>query len=31
MLDRSISTRQALVHSIPIIDVKDMESDDLGH
>jgi hypothetical protein len=28
MLDRSISTREALVHSIPISEVKDMKSDD---
>jgi hypothetical protein len=27
MLDRSIPTRKALVHSIPISEVKDMESD----
>jgi hypothetical protein len=27
MLDRSILTREALVHSIPIIEVKDMKSD----
>jgi hypothetical protein len=27
MLDRSISTRKALVHSIPISEVKDMKSD----
>jgi hypothetical protein len=27
MLDRSISTRKALVHFIPICEVKDMESD----
>jgi hypothetical protein len=27
MLDRSIPTREALVHSIPISEVKDMESD----
>jgi hypothetical protein len=27
MLDRSIPTRKALVHSIPISDVKDMKSD----
>jgi hypothetical protein len=27
MLDRSIPTREALVHSIPIIKVKDMKSD----
>jgi hypothetical protein len=27
MLDRSISTREALVHSIPIIKVKEMKSD----
>jgi hypothetical protein len=27
MLDRSIHTREALVHSIPISDVKDMKSD----
>jgi hypothetical protein len=27
MLDRSIPTREALVHSIPIIEVKDMKSD----
>jgi hypothetical protein len=27
MLDRSIPTREALVHSIPISDVKDMKSD----
>jgi hypothetical protein len=26
MLDRSISTREALVHSIPISEVKDMKS-----
>jgi hypothetical protein len=29
MLDRSIHTREALVHSIPISEVKDMKSDDL--
>jgi hypothetical protein len=27
MLDRSIPTKEALVHSIPIIEVKDMKSD----
>jgi hypothetical protein len=27
MLDRSIPTREALVHSIPISQVKDMKSD----
>jgi hypothetical protein len=27
MLDMSISTRKALVHSIPISEVKDMKSD----
>jgi hypothetical protein len=27
MLDRSIPTREALVHSIPICEVKDMKSD----
>jgi hypothetical protein len=27
MLDRSIPTREALVHSIPISEVKDMKSD----
>jgi hypothetical protein len=27
MLDRSIPTRGALIHSIPISDVKDMTSD----
>jgi hypothetical protein len=27
MLDRSISTREALVHSIPISELKDMKSD----
>jgi hypothetical protein len=27
MLDRSIPTRDALVHSIPISEVKDMKSD----
>jgi hypothetical protein len=27
MLDRSISIREALVHSIPISEVKDMKSD----
>jgi hypothetical protein len=27
MLDRSISTREALVHSIPFSEVKDMKSD----
>jgi hypothetical protein len=27
MLDRSIPTRKALVHSIPIGEVKDMKSD----
>jgi hypothetical protein len=27
MLDRSVSTREALVHSIPISEVKDMKSD----
>jgi hypothetical protein len=27
MLDRSIRTREALVHSIPISEVKDMKSD----
>jgi hypothetical protein len=27
MLDRSIPTREALVHSIPISKVKDMKSD----
>jgi hypothetical protein len=30
MLDRSISIREALVHSIPISEVKDMKSDVLG-
>jgi hypothetical protein len=29
MLDRSIPTRNALVQSIPISEVKDMKSDDL--
>jgi hypothetical protein len=29
MLDRSIPTREALVHSIPISEVKDMKSDGL--
>jgi hypothetical protein len=29
MLDRSIPTREALVHSIPINEVKDMKSDAL--
>jgi hypothetical protein len=29
MLDRSIPTREALVHSIPISEVKDMTSDNL--
>jgi hypothetical protein len=29
MLDRSIHTRKALVHSIPISEVKDMTSDTL--
>jgi hypothetical protein len=29
MLDRSIPTRKALVHSIPISEVKDMKSDAL--
>jgi hypothetical protein len=29
MLDRSIPTREALVHSIVISEVKDMTSDDL--
>jgi hypothetical protein len=29
MLYRSIHTRKALVHSIPISEVKDMKSDDL--
>jgi hypothetical protein len=29
MLDRSIPTREALVHSIPIGKVKDMPGDDL--
>jgi hypothetical protein len=29
MLDRSIPTREAWVHSIPINEVKDMKSDDL--
>jgi hypothetical protein len=29
MLDRSIHTRKALVHSIPSSEVKDMKSDDL--
>jgi hypothetical protein len=28
MLDRSIPTREALVHSIPISEVKVMKSDD---
>jgi hypothetical protein len=28
MLDRSIPTREALVHSIPISEVKEMKSDD---
>jgi hypothetical protein len=27
MLDRSIPTREALVHSIPISEVKDVKSD----
>jgi hypothetical protein len=27
MLDRSIPTKEALVHSIPISEVKDMKSD----
>jgi hypothetical protein len=27
MLDRSMRTREALVHSIPISEVKDMKSD----
>jgi hypothetical protein len=27
MLDRSIPTRKALIHSIPISEVKDMKSD----
>jgi hypothetical protein len=27
MLDRSIPTREALVHSIPICEVKNMKSD----
>jgi hypothetical protein len=27
MLDRSIHTRKALVHSIPISEVRDMKSD----
>jgi hypothetical protein len=27
MLNRSISTREAFVHSIPISEVKDMKSD----
>jgi hypothetical protein len=27
MLDRSIPTREALAHSIPISEVKDMKSD----
>jgi hypothetical protein len=27
MLDRSIPTREALVHSIPITEVKNMKSD----
>jgi hypothetical protein len=27
MLDRSIPTREALVHSIPISEVKDMKND----
>jgi hypothetical protein len=27
MLDRSIPTREALVHSIPISEMKDMKSD----
>jgi hypothetical protein len=27
MLDKSISTREALFHSIPISEVKDMKSD----
>jgi hypothetical protein len=27
MVDRSIPTREALVHSIPICEVKDMKSD----
>jgi hypothetical protein len=27
MLDRSISTREVLVHSIPISEVEDMKSD----
>jgi hypothetical protein len=29
MLDRSIPTREALVHSIPTSEVKDMTSNDL--
>jgi hypothetical protein len=29
MLDRYMSTRKALVHSIPISEVKDMKSDAL--
>jgi hypothetical protein len=31
MLDSSISSRKALVHSIPISEVKDMKSDVYGH
>jgi hypothetical protein len=31
MLDRSIPTRKALVHSITISEVKDMKSDVLRH
>jgi hypothetical protein len=31
MLDRSIPTKEALVHSISISEVKDMESDFYGH
>jgi hypothetical protein len=27
MLDRAVHTREALVHSIPISEVKDMKSD----
>jgi hypothetical protein len=27
MLDRSIPTRESLVHSIPISEIKDMKSD----
>jgi hypothetical protein len=31
MLDRSIPTREALVHSIPISEVKDMKMMFYGH